>query len=253
MDADAPASTAPRLRPGQIARRALLVVTLAAIGVGTIAVVAALTLMEKAPQWWRSVDPADPATIDLAEQVERGVVSQVHRSRAPGEQWTVSVTAAQANAWLNVKLPRWMANQSAGWPPRLREVQVHFTPDERMSFGARIRGVDTDRVVAATVRLRIDDDGALWILTPVAHAGRLDLPSDWTIAQLREWIPAEMNERLPVQQVLDALAGAAPLFPEAVIKLEDGRRVRLLDLRPEYGRLLITCMTEAPEARATEE
>jgi len=226
--------------------KVVIIAVLGLIGVGTITVIGAATLAAKAPTWWRSVDPGDPETIDLAEQVERGVVNTVHRGRPDGEVWTVSVTAAQANAWLNVKLPRWMANRGSAWPARLREIQANFI-DGKASFGARIRGVDGDRVVAATIEPVIMTDGSLWILTATPHAGRLDLPRDWTVAQLRDWLPQEVYDRLPAERILDALAAESPLFDEAVLKLEDGRRVRLLGITPEDGRLLLTCVTEVGE------
>lgn len=232
--------------------RAVVISVLALIGVGTVAVIGAATLAAKAPTWWRSVDPADAATIELAEQVERGVVNTVHRGRPAGEVWTVSVTASQANAWLNVKLPRWMANRDSPWPVRLRELQVNFTDTGKAAFGARIRGADGDRVIAATIEPVIMTDGSLWILTATPHAGRLDLPRGWTVAQLREWLPAEVYERVPAERILTALAGDGPLFDEAVLKLEDGRRVRLLGITPEAGRLLLTCVTEVGDGAAPE-
>ena len=245
--AEPPASTpAARARRSRSLFKVVIVAALGLISVGTITVIGAVTLAAKAPTWWRSVDPGDPETIDLAEQVERGVVNTVHRGRPEGEVWTVSVTAAQANAWLNVKLPRWMANRGSAWPVRLREIQANFV-DGKASFGARIRGVDGDRVVAATIEPVIMTDGSLWILTATPHAGRLDLPRDWTVAQLRDWLPQEVYERLPAERILDALAAETPLFDKAVLKLEDGRRVRLLGITPEDGRLLLTCVTEVGE------
>lgn len=248
-EAPAPVEPAPgaRARRPRVVVRAVVVMLLALIGAGTIALIGAATLAAKAPTWWRSVDATDGATIELAEQVERGVVNTVHRSRQQHETWTVAVTAAQANAWLNVKLPRWMANRGSPWPVRLRELQANFTASGKVAFGARIRGADGDRVVAATIEPVIMTDGSLWILTATPHAGRLDLPRDWTVAQLREWLPAEVYERLPAERILTALAADGPLFDEAVLKLEDGRRVRLLGITAEEGRLLLTCVTESRE------
>jgi len=238
---------APSGAPGRRTRllfKALIVLMLAMIGAATVAAISAVTLASKSPTWWRSVDPADPETIVLAEQVERGVVSAVHRARPDGEPWTVSVTANQANAWLNVKLPRWMANRGAPWPTRLREVQAHFTSEGRLAVGARIRGGEGDRIVAATLEPVVMTDGSMWILTATPHAGRLDLPRGWTLTQLRDWLPEEVEQDLPVERILSALEGAAPLYDDAILKLEDGRRVRLLNITPEAGRLLLTCRTE---------
>jgi hypothetical protein len=229
--------------------RAIVIALLALIAIVTTVGVTAYALLNRSPHWWLSIDPLDTETVQLAEQVERGLVSTIHKGRPADETWTVAVSAEAANAWLNIKLPHWMANQGAAWPPRLKEVQVHFATDA-IAMGARIRGPDRDRIVAATVHPEIDEQGQFWIRSLAAQAGQLDLPSGWTISQLRAWMPDEIHKRLPADQLLDALAGEAPLFPEAIIKLNDGRRVRVLDVRVEEGRLLMTLQSLSPMTRA---
>jgi len=44
--------------------------------------------------------------------------------------------------------------------------------------------------------------------------------------------------------------GGAPLFQSASIKLEDGRRVRLVRITATGGKLLLTCETDPPAKRA---
>lgn len=218
--------------------------TLVLIALMTTMLLSAVTLINKAPSWWQVVDTTGDQTIELAEQVERAVVSTVHRHRPLDEPWTVAVSVEQANAWLNIKLPQWISNRSAQWPERIEQLQMHFSDTNTLSLGARIRGNDMSRVVVATIRPSVREDGSLWLPMDAAQAGRLDLPRDWTVEQLRDWIPEEVSERVPTDQLLDALASIAPMFEEPVLKLDDGRRVRLLAIQPDGGRLLLTCVTE---------
>jgi uncharacterized protein YpmS len=224
--------------------RVLVVTSLVLVALLSVILFSVVSLINKAPEWWRAVDVSSLQTKDLAEQVEKAVVSTVHRHRPLDEPWTVAVTVQQANAWLNVKLPQWISNRSAQWPAQIEELQMHFTGEDTLALGARIQGHDSSRVVVATVRPSVEQDGSLWLRMDAAQAGRLDLPRNWTVEQLRDWIPQEVSERIPTDQLLDALAAMAPMFEEPVLKLDDGRRVRLLAIRPENGRLLLTCVTE---------
>lgn len=209
-------------------------------------VVVALLLSREAPPWWRHVDPHDPQVIELAERVERAVVSSVHRARPINEPWTVAVTAPQANAWLNVKLPRWVQSRNANWPAEVGQVQTHFA-DGKISVGVRIGDASDDQIVAATISPQLHDDGSLWLTQPTTNAGRLDLPSGWTISRLAAWLPPSITQREMTGLVLDALRQRGPALPSAWIDLEDGRRVRLIGLSIDDERLLLSCVTEFPD------
>lgn len=208
-------------------------------------VVVALLLARESPSWWRTVDPENPRVVELAERVEQAVVSSMHRARPIGEPWTVAVTAPQANAWLNVKLPRWVRSRNAQWPDQIGQVQTHFG-DGRISVGVRIGSATEDQIIAATVNPRLETSGELWLTQPSTNAGRLDIPAGWTIARLQSWLPPEIRERDMTARVLNALRQRGPALPSTYVDLEDGRRIRLLDVRIERDRLLLTCVTEMP-------
>lgn len=209
-------------------------------------VVVALLLSREAPPWWREFDPNDPQLVELAERVERAVVSSMHRARPINEPWTVAVTAQQANAWLNVKLPRWVQSRNANWPPEIGQVQTNFA-DGKISVGVRIGQTDDDQIVAATISPQLHNDGSLWLTQPTTNAGRLDLPSGWTISRLAAWLPPSITQREMTSMVLDALRQRGPALPNTWVDLEDGRRVRLIGLSIDNERLLLSCVTEFPE------
>lgn len=225
----------------------ILATCLASAGLAVLVV--ALLLARESPSWWRTVDTADPSVVELADRVERAIVSAMHRARPAGEPWTVAVTAEQANAWLNVKLPRWVRSREAGWPAELSQVQTHFEHG-RVSVGMRIVGREggVAQIVAATVNPELRH-GALWLRQPATNAGRLDLPAGWTIARLRSWLPPEIRRREMTRHTLDALMQKGPVLPDLSLRLEDGRRVRLVGLRIDEERLLLTCVTELPKGR----
>jgi len=100
------------------------------VGVGTLI---AWRISRQAPDWWRQVDASDPETVTRAESLENGIASAMHRVDRPleispggsdavasgdsggaawrSEPWSFSVSAADANAWLNTRLWKWLANR----------------------------------------------------------------------------------------------------------------------------------------------
>ena len=54
--------------------------------------------------------------------------------------WTFELSSAEVNAWLNVRLPKWLANQKDEfrWPADVSDVQVEFHND-LITLGARVR------------------------------------------------------------------------------------------------------------------
>ncbi|MEC9373100.1 MAG: hypothetical protein VYC34_04620 [Planctomycetota bacterium] len=214
------------------------------IAVATVATLATMTLIREAPRWWRSVDTSDTATLELGEKVEHAMLHTFSKRRPEGVAWSVAISANEANAWLNTRLPRWVTNRGLGWPESLDQIQAQFN-DDKISLGFRILTDDGgQQIVAATVAPMVDDRGSLWLTIDRALAGRLDLPRNWTIARLREWLPEQMMKRESTERVVNALAGDAPLLVDAAIKLDDARQVRILDIRAKDGGLLITCVTE---------
>jgi len=221
-----------------------ILLVIAAASLGTLVV---MTQLRQSPVWWRTVMPTDPDTIQKGEQVERGMLQLFYRDRTPGEPWSVQLTASQANAWLNTRLPKWLKNRELGWPEMLTEIQSQFD-DDRISLGFRIETDDGAQIVAATVAPVVDQRGALWLTISSTRAGRLDLPRGWTIERLRTWLPEKMTRREATDRVLKALDGEAPLLGQAVVPLDGGRQVRIRDILATGGNLELRCVTEWTEA-----
>jgi hypothetical protein len=222
----------------RVLTRFVVVGLLVLIGIGTLTALGAYRLSFAAPPWWRTVDATDPATIELAERTEQAMTSALHRKRELGEPWTVALSAPQANAWMNVMLPRWLENREVDRPAWTSEVQLHFEEGE-IAAGAMVtdeRG--RERYVTLRVEPMVDDAGAVWLRPRGASVGRLDAPLRWTFEELERRATPETDE------LVAGILGRAPVAAEAVVELGDGRIVRVVGARVRDHRLLVTCVTE---------
>lgn len=198
------------------------------------------------PGWWaeRSVEDIDAAL--LAERVENGVATELHRGRVQEAEWTVAISDEQANAWLAQGLPRWLRNRELEWADRAPDVRASFE-DGRIRVGAR--NGPGSRVISAAFQLRVDESGALWAQPSQLAAGSLRLPESWARARAREAIDRYAQD--DSDRIGEAIEGRAPIIDRALIDLGDGRRVRVVEIESEPGRLLVTCVTERPRDGAT--
>lgn len=248
-----------RLHWRRFSRRILWIAFIALLVPLTV-VLLLIVLSRSSPDWWSPVDPRLPATRAQAEVVENSFLSQVSlvRPSAPSltpdqpdlwssEDWRMSLKAADANAWLAARLPRWLANQlRAADASVVPLAQVRFLED-RVSLAFELTHSGRRQIVAFSFTPVIDDDGALWAREPSVSAGRVTLPAAWsqTFIDLRSSpLTRSISDRDVVERLSSILSEAEPLLPDASITLDDGRRVRLLELSPQPDRLIIRCRTE---------
>ncbi len=231
-------------------RRWLVIGALSLVAVLTLAVVVAYSLVEQAPAWWRSVAVEDPRTEQTAIAIENGLWNALYQRREAGqERWHVWISAQDSNAWLNTTMRDWVASEweLVGWPKELEQVQVEFM-DGSIAIGLRVRMPDGVRYVSAVVEPIIDPEtGALWMPARTVSVGRLTLPAGVLLDYLRrnreEYIPAALLTLPELEAIFLALEGKAPLIEDASQALGDGRRVRMIALRPVGARLELWCMT----------
>lgn len=222
----------------RVLARLVVVGLLALIGIGTLTAIGAYRLSFAAPPWWRTVDATDPATVELAERTEQAMTSTLHRKRELGEPWVVALSAPQANAWMNVMLPRWLENRDVDRPAWTSEVQLHFE-DGEIAAGAMVRDArGRERYVTLRIAPIVDESGAVWLRPKGAAVGRLGAPLRWTFEELERRATPETEE------LVAGILGRAPVADEASVELGDGRIVRVVDARVRERRLLVTCVTE---------
>jgi hypothetical protein len=228
----------------------------AGVGLGVVlgaTAFAGWVMARQAPAWWRTVRADDPRTVEAARRLQDAIATQLHRIRGIGEDgtgevWAVSLKAADANAWLNAQLPKWLAHEHEefDWPRELAELQVDFS-DGLVRVGALVRMAGQERIFSATIRPTLEK-GSLWMPASWVRVGRLSVPAGWILGHARrerdEFIPEEVRDLPETLAMFDAFAGRVPVAQDAVVRLGDGRQVRLLKIRARDGRLEITCRTE---------
>ena len=244
----------------------------------------AVMLSRATPGWWSAIDPTNKQVAAAALRVENGAATQLTRIRQtdPGTAgsvpWTIKLTSADANAWLAARLRPWLESQADGafiWPKELEGVEVRFDGG-RILVGARVHdkqaggGPGPSRVVTASLRPEFREDGALWLPATGMTIGRLYVPPSWMLARAKPrarsgvgrvsagfaGTDAEREESLAnlpeLRDVVEAIGGKVPVMRLPIIKIGDGRRVRIVKLEPEDDALYMTFQTLPREAARAE-
>ncbi len=263
--------------------------------IAAVGVPLALGMMARAPSWWRTIDPRSQSTVRAGTELENQIVEIVSRVRpaarstttAPyqSEPWTIAIRAADANAWVNARLPKWVTNRGIEsgaqpssaqpregaaskssprtfvWPDEIEQVQVEFARG-MIHIGARVSEVTEQaagspgkpavrvrgkpRIVSASLVPELAADGSLWMRAEGISLGSLPLPTSLLLssAARAESLPRQLRELPETARLLQALAGEVPLTASPTLSPGDGRRVRVLSIRPEDGLLILTCRTE---------
>lgn len=234
-------------------RRWLVVGALSLVAVLTLATIVGFSLAEQAPAWWRTVRMDDPQTRQTAINIENGLWNALYERREPDKnRWHVWLAAHDANAWLNTTMRDWVASQweLVGWPEELREVQVEFK-DGLIAIGLLVQTGEGPRYLSANVEPIIDENGALWMPARTVSLGRLTLPAEVLLDHIRQnqeqYVPPALRTLPETESIFLALEGKAPLVENASQSLGDGRRVRLIAMRPIGARLELWCMTVRDE------
>jgi hypothetical protein len=249
-----------RLRLNTTSRR-IAAAMIALAGLTALIVALGLWLTGRAPSWWRPLSTGDPALLATADAVENGVTTLINELRpgdspaARGAPWSMTLDDDSASAWLATKLPRWVLSRAdlARWPPEVRLVQARFSPG-RIIFAARVVQGRHDDILSIALAPRIDADGSLWLEATSVSIGSLPLPAGLAlrsgdaseapgILDARNAVPDELRSRREATPILAALRGERPLAALAPLRLPDGRRIRVVNLEPQEGRLVITCIT----------
>ncbi|MEO1716437.1 MAG: hypothetical protein AAFR76_04935 [Planctomycetota bacterium] len=240
------------------------------VGVGLFA----MTLADSEPRWWSGASLRSIEMAELARRVENGAITHItadHQgATTEAVEWPVKLSDDGANAWLNLRLPVWLPRMTAEefedvydargalverapvggvrWPESVDEVRVAFV-DGRFRIGARVRTGDRrTRVFGATLAPEVRGDGSLWMRATSVSVGRLGLPARLVLGRdggrLREHLPVSLVDSAEGEAIFTKLAGDAPMFEDAVIRLGDGRRVRLLSLDVQNDSLVAWFRTE---------
>lgn len=232
------------LRPmtsARIRKRKRLLIALTTLGV-LMALLAAVLFYgsRAAPAWWYRAGrlPADAS--ERAAAMERGAVSLIHAARPDEPAWSVALEEADANAWLEHRLAGWLANRGSGPPGFVPRVAFD---DGRLRIGL---GMERKRVMwmvfGVVFMAPAQDDPAgmpeVWLSLEQAGVGRIPVPSVFVkqVAlpvmdrAMAGWLASDDEERLRLR------------LP--TLELSDGRRVRVLGVSVEAGRVTFDLITD---------
>ncbi len=247
------------------------------------AVLLAMGLAGERPGWWRDIDPQDKEVAAAALRVENGAATQLTQIRTAesnamggagsgvSKPWTIRVSSADANAWLAARLRPWLESQDlqVRWPEDLRAIEVRFDSG-RIDVGASIRAREqpgqsaSEQVLSTTLQPEFRADGALWLPATGTSIGRLSVPASWVLSRAaagakHAGISHEHAGADPapgaspdLRDIVATLSGERPAMATPIIRIGDGRRVRLLNIDPRDGALYITCQTLPRETSRAE-
>jgi hypothetical protein len=266
-----PGESRKRTRKRVIIGSAMLVLVLAGAGVTMF------VLSRRAPSWWSPSDPTSPRVIERAQAIENGAATQLTKIRQSesgadakaSAPWTVSISESDANAWLAARLPKWLESQAADaessgkkpfkWPKELGQLQVRFA-DGAIWMGASVQPKSLGappQIFSASIDAVLRDDGSLWLPARFVSMGRLNLPASWMLSGTSNArkplriadVPGNLRDLPQTKDVLNILTGQTPALRRPIIRIGDGRRVKLLAIESRDGVLLITCQTLARDKK----
>lgn len=236
----------------------------------------AIALAGARPSWWREIDPTNELITAAALRVENGAATQLTQIRRASDSaqasapWTIKLSSADANAWLAARLRPWLESQSAEftWPEELRAIEVRFNAG-RIDIGASVGNrtpkaadatASATRVITASLRPEFRESGSLWLPAAGTTVGRLAVPPSWMLSRAApaanrsssKVVPDSLRSMPELRDVISALSGDRPIMQTPVIRIGDGRRVRLLKLEPRDDALYITCQTLPRETTRAE-
>ena len=203
-------------------------------------------LMRTAPAWYAPPDPLDANVAAIADEFEYRIVEEMQKIRVGEAQfWVLRLNESQMNAWLAARLPRWIANRtSPQCPNELGTPQVRIEATE-MSVAMPLSSGRAARVLVVHFTPRVEN-GLLRVEVNSIGMGRIGLPGE-PLANLVEKLESvwPQSARDPqIQQGKDALSGRQAIEP--ILRLEDGRRIRIVGMVLADGEIKITAQTLPP-------
>lgn len=216
--------------------------------VASIAVIAgAVVVAMRPPEWWERANVARLIDSLEAESLENMILAECSRirpSRAEppddemtyvSDEWFVEIAQSSANAWIAVRFPKWIENQnkSAQITKGIETARVKFFPrGARIGLPLQVGALN----VLGSLQIGVDDnaEGGTVVSEVNAFVGSLPVP-DRIIGLCMDESMNELTDRDRINRAIDKLP---------TIRLQDGRRVRVLYVRFEDELMRVYCRTE---------
>ena len=203
-----------------------------------VAVLWVMTMMR--PPWYAPPAADDSSASDTAQQAEFALVENLQKIREPGSSWKLRISDEAVNAWLAIRLVKWLAHEGhPPWPEYLGLPQVHTTPSGMIIAIELVPENGARRVLGLQLAPTITDE-TMHLAIVGGLIGRLPVPSPpGSLLELVREAATDGDEAsiLAVDYLID---GAD--FPSSV-ELVDGRFVRLDAVTLEDGAFVLEART----------
>ncbi|MEE2719859.1 MAG: hypothetical protein VX727_08750 [Planctomycetota bacterium] len=197
-----------------------------------------MTMMR--PPWYAPPAADDASAADTAQQAEFALVENMQKIRDPGATWKLRISDEAVNAWLGIRLAKWLAHEGhPPWPEYLGLPQVHTTPSGLIVAIELVPENGARRVLGLQLAPVISD-GTMELSIVGGLIGRLPVPSPpGSLLELVREAATDGDEAsiLAVDYLID---GAE--FP-SVVELVDGRFVQLDAVILEEGAFVLEART----------
>jgi hypothetical protein len=232
---------APRraARRRRFARR--LSVVLLLLGLGALWL---FVRISAAPSWWHPPDSSDVKVVEMGHGTEMDVIAAVHRIRpSQNPTWHYRLRNENMNAWLAVNLPKWFEHREGRpWPENVSLPMVSAR-ESGFNLGLKLPEQWGSRILAVRVLPNFEEDGRLRLTLDRVALGRVAVPGAAAEAMLgvvREAFRKDAEEG-DLDRIAATLFGETTLSP--ILRLNDGRIVRLEAIELEDESVVFTCRT----------
>jgi len=216
----------------------LLLIAAAMVAAVVVAVaVRSISSASRAPVWWEPAGKLEVDAADRAEGLERGVMRALYEVRPSNEPWTVELREADANAWLARRLDRWLRNREIKNPAEAWRVKF---ADGRVLAGAKA-SMATGRYPWVSLTPEVTADGKLMLSSARWGIGRTEFSTADSVATMIESALGNDAARVMAMMRGDEAVG------DAMVKLDDGRRVELQRIEVGDGWVRLTAWTRSGE------
>lgn len=247
----------PKADPPWPRRLGCQMVLLAVVVVLLLAGAWAYWLWRSTPAYWtrnaallKSMD--NPTLLQLADDLEKRLTADLTDPGPDGaaegylnKSRTISVSLAEINAWLAVKLDTWALNRGVTLPPQMKGPMLAAEGDN-LVLAFQYQTPQFSQIVSAFFKLELLPDGQARIKIQSIHGGELPIPADSLVKRLKKFDSA--GGRAKHVQIPAPIFDGTTFSP--VHEIDATRQIRLVGYRLRPDGADVTIRTEPREAKA---
>ena len=197
-----------------------------------------MTMMR--PAWYTPPAEDDASAADMAQQAAFALVENMQKIREPGTTWKLRISDEAVNAWLGIRMLKWLAHEGhPPWPDYLGLPQIHTTPSGMIVAIELVPENGASRVLGLQVAPEIEGE-TMHLSIVGGLIGRLPVPSPpGSLLELvrEEATGGDEASSLAVEYLIDGADFSS------VAELVDGRLVFFDGIELEQGAFVLEART----------